>query len=84
MSVKALAEMFQRNWPAIEKAGGDADAQLKRLKDVIRNENVDSSDISVVVFGSLARREWTTGSDLDWTLVIDGEANHEHGNTAHK
>ena len=84
MGVKALADLFGRNWPAIEKAGLDADVQLSCLNEVIRAKYVDSSDISVVVFGSLARREWTTGSDLDWTLVIDGEANHEHGNTAHQ
>ncbi len=26
-----------------------------------------SEDTSLVVFGSLARGEWTSGSDLDWT-----------------
>jgi hypothetical protein len=31
-----------------------------------------------VVFGSLARREWTSGSDVDWTLLIDGQAAPEH------
>ena len=37
-----------------------------------------SEDTSLVVFGSLARGEWTTGSDLDWTYLIDGEAKPEH------
>jgi len=37
-----------------------------------------SEDTSLVVFGSLARGEWTSGSDLDWTYLIDGEANPEH------
>jgi predicted nucleotidyltransferase len=37
-----------------------------------------SEDTSLVVFGSLARDEWTSGSDLDWTYLIDGEANPEH------
>ena len=31
-----------------------------------------SEDTSLVVFGSLARGEWTSGSDLDWTYLIDG------------
>jgi predicted nucleotidyltransferase len=37
-----------------------------------------SGDTSLVVFGSLAREEWTSGSDLDWTYLIDGEADPEH------
>jgi|SRR5580704_9417001 len=37
-----------------------------------------SEDTSRVVFGSLARGEWTSGSDLDWTYLIDGGANPDH------
>jgi predicted nucleotidyltransferase len=37
-----------------------------------------SPDTSLVVFGSLARGEWTTGSDLDWTYLIDGGAKSAH------
>ncbi len=37
-----------------------------------------SEDTSLVVFGSLAREEWTSKSDLDWTYLIDGEANSDH------
>lgn len=37
-----------------------------------------SEDTSLVVFGSLARGEWTSKSDLDWTYLIDGEANSDH------
>lgn len=37
-----------------------------------------SPDTSFVVFGSLARGEWTSASDLDWTYLIDGEANSDH------
>jgi predicted nucleotidyltransferase len=37
-----------------------------------------SSDLSVVVFGSLARDEFTDGSDVDWTLLVDGPAASEH------
>jgi predicted nucleotidyltransferase len=31
---------------------------------------IDSED--AVVFGSLARGEFTAGSDIDWTLLVDG------------
>src|SRR5947209_1149142 len=37
-----------------------------------------SDDTSFVVFGSLARGEWTSRSDLDWTYLIDGQANSDH------
>jgi predicted nucleotidyltransferase len=37
-----------------------------------------TEDTSLVVFGSLARGEWTSQSDLDWTFLIDGEANSDH------
>ncbi|MBP1886478.1 nucleotidyltransferase domain-containing protein [Sinorhizobium mexicanum] len=39
---------------------------------------------SFVVFGSLARGEYTTGSDLDWTVLIDGRADSLHLQIAHK
>jgi hypothetical protein len=42
-----------------------------------------SEDTSLVVFGSLARGEWTSGSDLDWTYLIDGGANSDHLLIAH-
>jgi hypothetical protein len=34
----------------------------------------------VVVSGSLARNEFTAGSDVDWTLLIDGQADPQHYN----
>jgi len=36
------------------------------------------------VFGSLARGEWTQGSDLDWTLLVDGQVVGEHADIAHR
>ena len=52
----------------------------KELDDLLSSEipKYASEDTSLVVFGSLAREEWTSGSDLDWTYLIDGEANPEH------
>jgi hypothetical protein len=43
-----------------------------------------SDDSSLVVFGSLAGDEWTSGSDLDWTFLIDGQAESEHFDIAQK
>jgi predicted nucleotidyltransferase len=46
-------------------------------------ESACSSELSIVVYGSLARDEFTEGSDVDWTLLIDGPANYRHLDTAH-
>jgi hypothetical protein len=42
-----------------------------------------SADASLVVVGSLARHEFTPGSDVDWTLLLDGIAFAEHLKVAH-
>ena len=38
----------------------------------------DSADTIIVVSGSLAREEFTSGSDIDWTLPVDGSADPQH------
>jgi len=38
---------------------------------------------ALVVFGSLARREFTENSDLDWALLIDGRADSGHLQIVH-
>lgn len=58
----------------------------RKMRDELRNSlmdsqdapRIDSSDLSVVVFGSLARDELTPNSDPDWTLLIDGGADPNH------
>jgi predicted nucleotidyltransferase len=39
-------------------------------------------DATCVVFGSLARLEFTESSDIDWTLLVDGCAQAEHRDVA--
>ncbi|MES1258866.1 MAG: nucleotidyltransferase domain-containing protein, partial [Acidobacteriota bacterium] len=46
------------------------------LESRFRDRN--SPDTSVVVFGSVARDEVTSSSDLDWILLVDGSAVPEH------
>jgi predicted nucleotidyltransferase len=43
-----------------------------------------SEDTSIVLFGSLARDEYTSGSDVDWTVLVDGIANPKHLDVALK
>jgi hypothetical protein len=38
----------------------------------------DSPDTTLAVFGSVARQEVTSSSDLDWILLIDGQSIPEH------
>ena len=47
-------------------------------------KGIDSDDISIVVYGSLARGEFTEGSDIDWTLLVDGIADPKHLDLARK
>jgi hypothetical protein len=51
---------------------------LKRLSETIESVPGPDSDTSVVVDGSVARHECTKGSDLDWMLLVDAQANADH------
>jgi predicted nucleotidyltransferase len=52
------------------------DARLAAVREKIEItqalETFPTADASIVVVGSLARQEFTGGSDIDWTLVLDG------------
>jgi len=71
-----LESSLGSNWPAIRKARSDATAVRHDLDELFRGQN--SSDTSLVVFGSVARKERTSSSDLDWILLIDGQSIPEH------
>ena len=60
---------------------GDESGRTRSALDELLSKEIPSyasEDTSLVVFGSLARGEWTSGSDLDWTYLIDGQANSDH------
>lgn len=80
--VSALDRNSASRWSKIIAARDDALAVQRVLWNAIRE--FTSEDVDVVVFGSLARREWTSGSDVDWTLLIDGQSNSAHRITARK
>jgi len=42
-----------------------------------------ADEAAFIVFGSLARQEFTEGSDLDWAILIDGRADAEHWRIVH-
>lgn len=74
--VAQLSDGSGKKWPTIAAAQFDAAEVLKLLHEKLRE--FTSGDVDLVVFGSLARREWTSGSDVDWTMLIDGQANADH------
>ncbi|MAX38821.1 MULTISPECIES: nucleotidyltransferase domain-containing protein [Gimesia] len=65
-----------KEWPTMVAAQADAFAVQDLLLKTLRQ--FTSDDVDVVVFGSLARREWTSGSDVDWTMLVDGQADTQH------
>ena len=64
------------SWQSIRKAR----SETQRRRDGLSAElaQLGSPDTSLVVFGSVARQEVTSGSDLDWVLLIDGQSVPEH------
>jgi hypothetical protein len=74
--ITALEAKIDRPLSHICAARDLTSATLARLDDLLGGQS--PSDTSVVVFGSLARGEYTPGSDVDWTLLIDGQADAGH------
>jgi hypothetical protein len=77
--LERLREELGAEWPAITEARANADATLGRIQGTL--ENVLPPGTSFVTFGSLARREFTQGSDVDWTLLVDAAADPAHADT---
>src|SRR4051812_47559621 len=74
--VQTLATKLDRSWPNLKLAQDRSVAEQARLTALLANHVPE--DASMVVFGSLARGELTSGSDLDWTLLVDGRAADAH------
>src|ERR1035437_6824959 len=70
--VQALEARLQARWKNIADARELAVQTRLTLKRAVTG--LDSEDSSVVVSGSLARDEFTLGSDIDWSLLIDGQS----------
>src|SRR5258705_4321393 len=74
--IDLLEHRLGADWSAIKNARESAVEKRAELRAFL--VSLDSDDTSIVVFGSLARDEFTSGSDIDWTLLLDGMANPEH------
>jgi predicted nucleotidyltransferase len=81
-----LCQQWQQHWPAIARARVNAPAIRKQIHDAIAETDAHliPGDAALVVFGSLSRNEWTSGSDVDWTLLLDTGANPQHYRVAQR
>lgn len=73
--ILTLQSQVGEDWKSIQQARAKTVETNARLEKIL--EGLSSTDAAIVVFGSLARGEWTK-SDVDWTLLIDGQADPEH------
>src|SRR5688572_4858845 len=64
-----LKHQLKCDWPAIVAARETTAKRRTELRDLLSGD--DSADANVVVYGSMAREEMTSESDLDWTLLLD-------------
>jgi predicted nucleotidyltransferase len=80
--IALLEERLSADWTHIRAARERAQKKRAELRKALTG--IDSEDTSVVVFGSLARDEFTEGSDIDWTLLIDGSADPKHLDLTHQ
>jgi predicted nucleotidyltransferase len=70
-------------WPNVDSAWDETQRRQEQLTRTIGPSIVPHGDGSLVVFGSMARGELTPGSDLDWTLLIDGACSSDHLQVVH-
>lgn len=75
-SVTLLQSRLGEEWPSIDLARSKTAQISQKIERTL--SGLTSTDVSMVVFGSLARKEWTNKSDVDWTLLIDGQADPQH------
>lgn len=86
-----LCERLGEDFPAIRDARQKSSEACARLRGLARNGGVTENhavvtppDTTLVVFGSLARGDFTAASDTDWTLLIDSPADPHHRSCAHE
>jgi hypothetical protein len=77
-AVEALAGRLGRRWLNIDACAATAEKERDGLTDRLVAESLVPADCAAIVFGSLARNEATPGSDIDWTLLVDGQADPQH------
>lgn len=75
----SIEEKQPRKWAALAQARSAASEVTTQIRRAIKSEvDLVSSDATVVLYGSLARGEWTTGSDVDWALLVGPQSDPDH------
>lgn len=69
-AVEELEKRTGSNWAHLRMARQMSAQQLAEITRAL--DTFSTADVSIVVVGSLARKELTPGSDVDWTLLLDG------------
>ena len=81
-TVAKLGRECHASWPSYKAAAKETARIEGILREVLPKRRLLDSDSSLVLCGSFARWEMVNGSDLDWTLLIDGIVKNEHAQTA--
>lgn len=78
---QTLSNQFPDRWRTIHSARTAAELKREDFRKLIAADVGDAgemrSDMNLIAFGSMARREWTTGSDVDWSVLVDGQTDPE-------
>src|SRR6266436_1061387 len=81
----ALSAKHNHRWAAILQARAESQERQNSLKTLLGQIAGEvRPDMNFVVFGSLARGEWTAKSDIDWSLLVDGQADPADSQTARR
>lgn len=75
-AIDHLATIHGRTWQHLKDCRIAAGVERERIRLYI--EKLVPANCSFLVFGSLARDEFTSGSDVDWALLIDGAVSPRH------
>ena len=73
-----FANNHKKEWDGIFRA---TELSAKNKVEIVKtfgSTKIFNSESDLVVFGSIARNECTQSSDVDWTLLVDGQANPNH------
>ena len=78
-----LDDSAESRWMSIYAARRRSSEKLAVLKSAIYDGvPLVAPETPLVVYGSLARHEFQDGSDLDWTLLVDGAVDPGHAESA--
>jgi predicted nucleotidyltransferase len=83
-ALEELQKKHKLRWEHLQAAYQDSLKQLHRFRKLLEDEKTASAEVSVVIFGSLARKEWASHSDLDWSLLLDGPVDPRHNARANR